>query len=476
MTSIAKYFFKFIELVFGSAIEGFFDFINGIFFHERSTEYSAEFDTPEAQLQKEPGGFRIGYKWGNSLIESNSHMIAFGGSGSKKSSCVCFNTLLQSHSSSYVVFDCSKELSATAAFMESVGYSAHWLDLDDYTRSIGINWLALCHSESEVNSGIQVLFKNTGGEGQKDYWAQSAENLAGFFAFALLYYAAPEYVNMANVLNMLEVFSYAPDRIDRWISATGDEKIINRYKSLLAVPEKTMQSTISTATNTLAIYHDPNIAAITSHNSLPFEEFRRIRNVLYVCASPSTIQYTKSIFASYFESFFGHILQQTPAPDTLNISFIIDEANTMRLSSLSQILELGRKYRISVATLWQDYNQIENIYNKNVAANILANSKLKIFLPSGQPLATCKMLSELLGKYTYEDKNGILRTRELLTPHEVFQLREILVLNGNGKPVLLEPAPYFKNSNLTKLTQMPPVNYTPPQPLSVPPLLQFIYP
>jgi type IV secretory pathway TraG/TraD family ATPase VirD4 len=105
--------------------------------------------------------------------------------------------------------------------------------------------------------------------------------------------------------------------------------------------------------------------------------------------------------------------------------------------------------------LWQDYNQIEHIYGSNQAANIFANSKFKVFMPSGQPLATCRMLQELLGKYQYETDNGVTKTRELLTAQEIFQLKEILLLNGNNKPLLLKPLPYFLNSTLKGYAELP---------------------
>ncbi|PQJ13016.1 hypothetical protein CJD36_004535 [Flavipsychrobacter stenotrophus] len=463
-----------IENILTATIEGVFDFIKGILFRERPTEYSAEFGTPGSQLQKEPGGFRIGFQWGNSLLESNSHMITFGGSGSKKSSCVCFNTLLQSHNSSYVVFDCSGELyNGTASHKSRSGYSVYKLDLDDYKQSIGFNWLSKCTSESDIYKFAQVTLKNSLEGAPYDYWAQSAENLIGFFAYSLFAYASAEFVNMPNVLNMIQVFSFAPGKIDQWIAANGNERIINRYKSIVATPDKTLQSSIATATNALAVYNNPNIAAITSRDTLAFDEFRKQKTILYLCGSPSTVQFCRGVSACFFESFFAHILQRLPGTSDLPITFIIDEAATMRLQSLPKILELGRKYLISVATLWQDFGQVEHIFGKNEAANILANSRLKVFMPSGQPLATCRMLSELLGKYSYEDKNSVLKTRELLTAQEIFQLREILLLNGNNKPMLLAAKPYFENKKLKEITELPVYTIPNPVQLTQPSFLQF---
>ena len=473
---VIKFIFETLESIVSGILEASFDIIKALLTKERKTEYTAEFGQLNDQLQRKGGGFRIGYKWGNDLLDSNNHLICLGGSGSKKSTCVCFNTLLQSNDSSYVVFDCSRELyNGTAAYKYSNGndYNVYKFDLDNYMESIGFNWIQKCDSESDVSRFSQVLIKNSIEDAPYDYWAQSSENLISFFTYVLSLYAEPEYVNMANVLNMIQVFSFDPKRIDRWIIGTGNERLINRYKSIVSTPEKTLQSSIATATNTLAIYNNPNIAAITSKDTLSFDEFRTRKTILYINGSPSMIQYAKGICACFFESFFAHILQNLPGKNDLNITFLIDECATMKLLTLPKILELGRKYRISVATLWQDYGQIEHIYGNNQASNILANSKLKAFMPSGQPLATCKMLEALLGRYSFRDDKDILRTRELLNAQEIFQLKKILLLNGNNKPLLIEPHPYFESAKLRRLAELPIHQITNPVPLQVPPFLNF---
>ncbi len=83
------------------------------------------------------------------------------------------------------------------------------------------------------------------------------------------------------------------------------------------------------------------------------------------------------------------------------------------------------------------------------------------------------MLSELLGKYQYETDEGTTKVRELLTPQEVFQLEQILLLNANNMPLLLEPAPYFENKTLLKRTQMPKLQIQNTWNLQPPEMLKF---
>ena len=422
----------------------------------KGTPYNAEFGRPEAQLLKSGSGFWIGNLC-TSQQEANSHLMCLVGSGSRKSTSICFPTLLMAHNSSYVVHDPSRELyNGTAQYLSSKGYRIFVLDYDNTTNSSKFNVLQKCTGETDVYRVANVLTRNTYTGSNYDYWAQSADEIIGLFSYIIFKYAAPDVVNLGSVAIMVETFSHSPELIDLWlVNHKVDKKILSKYKALVATPEKTLQSSLSTAKNILAIYNLDSFARITSSDNIDFSLFRREKCILFICGSPTTATLCKGITASFFDSFFSFILKKLPEPGSIGITFMIDEAGIFSIASLPQILALGRKYNVSIATLWQDYNQIENLYNKNDAANIFANSKFKVFMPSGQPLVTCQMLSQLLGKYNWIDENGHEKTRELLGVQEIFQLKKILVLNGNNKPLLLAPAPFFENKKLLALTKSP---------------------
>jgi len=455
MIHIIKFLFSMTEGIVTMVIEGGFDALNSIIKPEKDHAYTAEFGRPEDQLTTRGDGFKIGYKWGNSLIESNSHLFISGGSGSGKSSVVAFCTLLQSNECSYVVFDPNREqVLKTSGYMHSVGYKVLQLDYDRYSQSIGFSAFHNCKNEMDVFRTAQVPITNSSAGNSKDYWSLSAANIIGFFAYALWKHA-PNYCNFPNILRALEIFSFDPQRIDRWVAFLGDMDLANRYKSIAATPDKTLQSSVATALSALEIYHSPNVASITSRNTVSFEQFRKGKTILYICGSPATSAYCRSVSAGFFDAFFAHILEDMPSAGSLPIRFILDECASMRIDALPLMLEQSRKFNISLATFWQDYNQCEHIYGHNQAANIFANHRVKVFMPSGQPLSTCKMLQELLGKYQYESEKGT-KTRELLTAQEIFQLKDILVLNGNNKPLLLKPLPYYLNRKLKACTELPP--------------------
>src|SRR5580692_8935666 len=103
MINLIEFLLNGIVTLIKAIFNGSFELLSELLSHKQTADYSAEFGHINDQLQKKGGGFRVGYDWGNSLEESHSHMICLGGSGSKKSSCICFPMLLQSHESSYVI-------------------------------------------------------------------------------------------------------------------------------------------------------------------------------------------------------------------------------------------------------------------------------------------------------------------------------------------------------------------------------------
>lgn len=449
LNSLFGVFFALIE----SIISGICDLLVAANPSKRKEGYTADFGTASTMLSKKGDGFCIG-EWSNTLKESHNHMICIGGSGSKKSTSIVYNTILTTDNASLVITDPSKELVyGTAAALAAKGYRILILDYNNEEKSEGFSVLSKSTSYTDVYKIANTLVRNSLEGSSYDYWSQSAEAVIGLFCKYLVGYAPAEYVNLPNVLHLLRVFSHSPKLIDALLIKT-DKHLLSEYKALVATPDKTLQSTLATAKNSLRIYETPSIAKITSYNTINFGEFRTHKCALYICSSASESFLYRAITATFFEAFFSYILSKDLSDVGMPIKFIIDEAATIKIS-LSQALALTRKYHVSIATFWQDFEQIENIYGKHEASNIFSNSQLKVFMPSGQQLNTCRMLSELLGKYSFTNDEGQNKIRELLTPQEVHSLKQILVLNGNKQPLLIEPKQYFEISRLRKLSQLP---------------------
>jgi type IV secretory pathway TraG/TraD family ATPase VirD4 len=472
MTQLLQIILNIVTSVFEFCIDIFCEIGVAVIPAKRKQNYNADFGKAVEILDTDGAGFQV-CTWSTSMKASNSHAICIGATGSHKSTSTCFIQLLKAHTGSYVIHDCTREIfTATAPALAQAGYIIKVLD---YTseNSEAFNFLAKCKTIIDVEKGIATIFSNNIA-GHPDYWTQSAEAITCFFAKVLWRHADKQFVHMASVLNMLHVFSFgAEEFIDAWIVRHCTLQEINEYKSFCSTPPNTMQSTLSTAKTVLSIYANENIQRLSSFDTISFQDFRSSKVALFLCSSPGTAHHFRSISASFITSFFNHILDHLPAQNDLNITFLLDESSLLKIP-LSSFLSLSRKFKVSVLTLWQDYNQIEHLYGKFEASNIFSNSALKIFMPGFKPLDTCMMLEKLLGRYSVLDEDGSTqRTLDLLSAQEIYQLNKILVLNGHNKPILLPVVPYFKQRSLNKLLQLPASNTTTKLPTGQPPILQF---
>lgn len=477
MIHILNGLFGIIFSIFEAITDVAFDGVSSLVPPRRKQGYDADFEKPESMLSQNGNGFYIG-KWSNSLLESNMHLIALGGSGSHKSTSIVFNTLLKSHDTSFIVLDVSKEIvRGTAPALSKVfGYKIDVFDCNNPHRSAGFNCISpnRCKTFADADKVANTLTRNSFEGSSYDFWAQSSENFISFCIKAIMSYAPPEYVSLYNVLHMVRVFSYNPEAIDAWlVKNNASSQLMTEYKGWVATPDRTLQSILSTAKNSLAIYGSPDIAKLTSFDTINFDDYRKEKRALFICSSPSDAFLHRSITATLFESFFSSVLSK-PAYDKslLNVMVLMDEAASMRIN-LSQALSLTRKHGISIATLWQDLNQIEHLYGKHESASIFANSGLKAFMPGGTPIETCRMIENLCGKWEYTTDSGATKIRELLTAQEARELQKILVLNKNMPPMLLDTHPYFLDNKLVKLTQLPEYEIENILPFIEPPLLQF---
>lgn len=453
------------------------DFIVSAVPYRRQVKHTADFDTPDNQFKRtdKDNGFCIG-TWFTSNKVANSHAICIAGTGGGKSTVFAYPSLLQATNCSFVIHDCSEQLfNDVSGALAAKGMDIKVIDYSN-PNSDCFNVIGACKTREDLEKIIGVAMEHAQA-GENDYWQQSARNLVTYFATMIWEYAPDEFKNIPNILHMLSVFSYAPERIDRWIVAhVRNEFDLSEYKSICSTPQKTLLCSLSTAKNALAVYASENIQKITSNTTFDFDEFRSPTKpvALFICNSPSTAHHFKSVSSTIIQSFMNHILEKPPAKGSANIMFMLDESAVLKIKGLSSFLSLSRKYNISVATLWQEYSQIESLYGKEEALNIFSNCNLKIFLPCSKPLATCTMLEKLLGDFNYLSEDGkTVHTRKLLTAQEIFQLDKILVLNSNRRPVLIPPEPFYVQPHLVKQTKIPKYKIEQKDTISKPPLLSF---
>lgn len=477
MGRVIKSVFDTVESIASGAIEGSFELLDGLLFSERKTEYNSRFIRPaEGGLSRFNKGFCLTGTQSLSVHQSFSNCSLFGPSGSGKSSIVIVPTVysLSRAGATMCINDPSGELyELVSGYLHKRGYIVLRLDFSSPERSEGFNPLARCRTVSDIQRVVHLILQNTVASAKADpFWDRSSEMLITLFARYLVFYAASEYRTFTNVLRLIEAFSVYPKKIDRLMVATHDDEILSSYRATVTYGDKTIQSIIATSRAALNLFSDPTVIRTTSTDTIDFSRFRKEKVALFICNPIQHIHYYKSISAVFFENLFSELMSRIPGPDERAVFCILDEAATMKFSSLSTTISSIRKYRAGIMLAAQDYQSWVSLYGQAEAHSIRTNTYAQIFL-KGQPLDSCRELEAILGRFTFT-KDGVEKVRLLLSADEIRTLQdEAIILLGNNLPVRARVSPFYENDRLRNRSRIPQYEPVTRLPSGAPPLIPF---
>lgn len=389
--------------------------------------------------------------------------MVVGPSGAGKTSTILFGTLnaIARGNSSCVVLDPSKEIYDQFSGYLSKTHRIFSIDLSN--TSDGYNPL---HSSkpSDIAKIASTLIQNSGVESKSDkYWSASAEKLLTVFIQYVMEYAPPQTRSLASVASMLDVFSAEPDKIDRLFANTNDE-LLTKYKSIISVGDKTLSSTVSTASVALRVFSIPEVARCTAHSTFNFEDFRRERSILFLNAPITMLPVLAPFNALLFSQLFDMILSRIPKPGEAKVYAILDEMASMRIEHLGLVYANVRKFSGAVMGIIQSLEMLNMHCSPAEAHAILSNSYSKIHLP-GQNHQTCKMLEDMIGR----DEHN----KPVMTAAQIRMSPEAIIIVGNNKPYLEKMIPFYDHWLLKHRAQIPPYKQERKIPFDTPPLIQF---
>ena len=374
--------------------------------------------------------------------------------------------------SSLIFNDPSHEirLLVSGALIE-IGYEIRVINYSSLNSEC-FNPLKRCKTISDIQKLASLLVRNSLGDAKDPFWNKSAEAIISLFIRYLIFYAEPEYRTLYNVLHLVNVFAGNPEKIDKLIVKTRDEKMLSEYKAFVAYGVKTLSSILATVKASLTLFTDEVIASITSIDTIDFAEFRTKKVALFINNSVPDMHYYGALTSLFFQQFLNELLVRIPDKNENNIFFLLDEASSMYLPGLSTTISNIRKYNSGILLIYQDYHQLEHIYGTYEAKNITANCYAKVYLP-GQPIGTCKELETILGRFEYLDEDEVRHTRQLMTADEIRMTDKAIILIGNKPPIHAQLKPFYNDWRLNSKTKRPP--YEPSNKLyfDVPPLIQL---
>ena len=425
---------------------------------QKKKGYNAGFVSAGTLLSSFNYGFNLTGNRQLSVKKSFENSMVVGGSGRGKSSAIILPTLFSTNGS-FIINDPSGELFAKSSMhLKNRGYNVRTINFSNHKLSSGYNPLDRAKTSSDIQKIASLLIENSiGGKGKDPFWTLQSISLLTML-ISILKTQDKEYQNLYNVRQLLNALGGNPQSVDALFGQYADDVLYNEYKSFLSFDDKITSGVVASCKASLQIFNDLEVAQVTSYDNLDFNMFRESPTALFINNSVSDQKYYSNITSIFFDQFFAYLMSRFPNKNEQNVFLLIDEASSLNLKGLEIAIANCRKMNSGILIMYQSFQQCIHQYGKQTAEAIKSNCFSKLYF-AGQDLDTCKELSELLGKYEYEDKEKRMRTREVMTPDEVRTIKDnrALIICGNKPPIMARLVPYYKRIRYKKYGSLPPL-------------------
>ena len=368
----------------------------------------------------------------NAIIDRNMNFAIFGSSGSGKSySFVRPNILARiANRESFFVTDPSGEIYRdTAGIAEKNGYMVRVLNLSTPSASNGWNPFDVLRAANPMEvqmltaSLVHTILSNTADENAKAdvFFDQSEENLLK----ALILYVAisPHFKGEEYERHMGTVY-------DLLTKCAAQEGILEEFapqnlpdSDPAAAPWKMFQGSGRLKTNfitglasRLEIFQVDIIKEVFSHSEIDLSAAGQ-KPCAYYVVSPVTNNKMRFLLSLFFSCAFEQLINDATASGgktAIPVYFIMDEFKAIgRINGFSDKVANVRKYGISIAMVFQDLDQLLQLYPKDFNS-ILSNCDTWMCLKVND-METAKKLSERSGISTIEVENTSIK-RMKMTP------------------------------------------------------------
>ena len=391
--------------------------------------------------------------------QSYQNVLISGPTGSGKTSRLLIPmlmSLIQEGKSSIIVNDPSGEIFQKIASYASKTHSIKTLNFSNSARSSGYNILSRITSYSGINKVSKMLTRISLGESSTDkFWELQTKTLLRVL-LSILLHQNNEYKNMANLKRLLNVFAINPKNLLPIVEQCNSLDLLTDYNALCATPEKALQNIVASAQAALEIFTDPEIAQVTSYDSIDFQEMRRTPTLLFLHNSIGDMRYISPIQSIFFEQLYAFLLQSLPERNELDIAIFLEEASSLNIPILPVAISNTRKSRVINVICIQSNSQLRDTYRES-ATGILSNCVTKIILPGQTDIDVLKEIEMLAGKYQDNGNEGNRGKQSTISASEVRMIKEdeILILSSNKPIVKNTTKPYYKSVRFNWPTKLP---------------------
>ena len=393
----------------------------------------------------------------------NLNVLIIGGSGSGKTRFFAKPNIMQLNTS-FVVTDPKGEiLRSTGKMLTEAGYEVRVVNLIQMEHSNNYNPFHYVYdyngdlSEDTIKKMINVLFKATKGDGEKDdFWSQKGQSMLEAITFLL--FEESEYdakfdengkiipgtrdithLNFFSVTEKMRRLQYPPrggQMPDGYFLERGadedeeafrarqqaaflcpldkdfielekrkpDSLAIRLYKEVRNAPEETGQSFLSSANVKTFMFNMTNLQNLTCCDNVELEKLgdRKTALFLILSATDSTYNFMAAmLYTQLFDTLANRANFKYGGTLPVHVRCIMDEfANLGQIPDFDKVIAFVRSMGMSLNVIVQNLAQLKARYEKTWEV-IVGNCDSLLFL-GGQEESTLKFLSEGLGKETID--------------------------------------------------------------------------
>ena len=252
------------------------------------------------------------------------------------------------------------------------------------------------------------------------------------------------------------------------------------FNNCLSMAEETYSSVESNLLSPLAIFSDHVTAAAVSGSDFDFRDLRRKKMTIYVGCQPGNIKNFGKLLNLFFEQLITENTRTLPEHDhglKYQCLLLLDEFTALgRVKQIEKAISYTAGYNLRFLTIFHGETQLEDVYGRESANNILENHAVKVVYPPKKVNENVRRLSETLGTKTVKKRKvsrstgkGGSRTisddeqkRPLMMPHEIIELGfekhpvatqlgiKTLILKENQRPFIAEKIIYFEEPVFAK--------------------------
>ena len=397
----------------------------------------------------------------------NLNILVVGGSGSGKTRFFAKPNIMQCNTSLIIADPKGENLRDVGPVLLEMGYDVRVFNLINPQDSDGYNPFVYIRTDEDVIKLITNLIQNTtpkNAQQNDPFWEKSEIALDTALMLYLLHEAPPEEQTFEMLMFLIENSATIEDDeeylspVDMLFQGLEEENpehiAVKQWKIFKQASGKTAKSILISAAVRLAAFNLPEIARMTSYDSLDLGSLGEKKKAIF-CVIPdndNSFNYLVGmLYTQAFQELYYRADHKYGGELPIPVHFVMDEfANVALPDNFERLLATMRSRRISVSIIIQNMAQLKALF-KDSWESLVGNCDTMIYL-GGNEQSTHEYISKMLGKETIDTRTrGITKGshgssntnyqnagRELLTLDEVRLLdnSNALIFIRGEKPIM----------------------------------------